>query len=78
MTGDWCWAPHLMLTGAGAGAGVGAVEGACWCGALSQLPVTTQHSEIRTAGSLGLGSTESSKTSRLEKQEIEHRCCAFM
>ena len=80
MTGDWCWAPHLMFTGAGAGAGVGAVEGACWCGALYQLPVTTQHSEIRSAGSLGLGSTgtESSKTSRLEKQEIAHRSCAFM
>ena len=76
-----------MFTGAGAGEGAGA--GAGWCGALSQLPerplVTTQHSEIRdllvTAqqGSRGLGCrTESSKTSRLEKQEIEHRCCAFM
>ena len=33
----------------------------------------------RAAGEPGLGCrTESSKTSRLEKQEIEHRCCAFM
>ena len=72
-----------MFTGAGAGEGAGA--GAGWCGALSQLPVrplvTTQHSEIRdlpVTAQQGSRGTESSKTSRLEKQEIEHRCCAFM
>ena len=47
-----------MFTGAGTGTGQGAGEGAGWCGALSQLPVTTQHSEIRSAGSLGLGSAQ--------------------